>query len=140
MFVEAIDSWMRIEAYNWNREGELDCHREDEESQLPERLRNLNITSSDAERMGKWPKKLKSYDDDHAEHSRGGGDWHGMRMHRNGEYCMHKIHISYIYTVQRREGLLLLLEYVVVVVIEGDSCVKKEGSAAAELNKRGTVK
>jgi hypothetical protein len=35
--------------------------------------------------------------------------------------------------------LLLLLEYVVVVVIEGDSCVKKEGSVAAELNRRGTV-
>jgi hypothetical protein len=33
MLVEAIDSWMRIEACNWNREGELDCHREDEESQ-----------------------------------------------------------------------------------------------------------
>jgi hypothetical protein len=33
MFVEAIDSWMSIEACNWNREGELDCHREDEESQ-----------------------------------------------------------------------------------------------------------
>ena len=49
------------------------------------------------------------------------------------------MHRSYIYTVQRREGLLLLLEYVVVVVIEGDSCVKKEGSAATELNRRGTV-
>jgi hypothetical protein len=33
MFMEAIDSWMSIEACNWNREGELDCHREDEESQ-----------------------------------------------------------------------------------------------------------
>jgi hypothetical protein len=33
MFVEAIDSWMSIEAYNWNREGELDYPREDEESQ-----------------------------------------------------------------------------------------------------------
>jgi hypothetical protein len=52
---------------------------------------------------------------------------------------MHKMHISYIYTVQRREGLLLLLEYVVVAVIEGDSCVKKEGSAVDELNIRGTV-
>jgi hypothetical protein len=89
--------------------------------------------------VGKRPEKLKSYDDDHAEHSRGGGDWHGMSMQRNGEYCMHKMHRSYIYMVQRREGLLLLLEYVVVVVIEGDSCVKKEGSAAAELNRRGTV-
>ena len=33
MFVEVIDSWMSIEACNWNREGELDYHREDEESQ-----------------------------------------------------------------------------------------------------------
>jgi hypothetical protein len=33
MFMEAIDSWMSIEACNWNREGELDYHREDEESQ-----------------------------------------------------------------------------------------------------------
>ena len=33
MFVEVIDNWMSIEAYNWNREVELDCHREDEESQ-----------------------------------------------------------------------------------------------------------
>ena len=54
--------------------------REDEESQLLERLRNLSITSSDTERVGKRPEKLKSYDDDHVEHSRGGGDWHGMSM------------------------------------------------------------
>jgi hypothetical protein len=51
MLVEMIDSWMTIEACNWNRETELDCHREDEESQLLERLRNLNITYSDAERV-----------------------------------------------------------------------------------------
>jgi hypothetical protein len=53
------------------------------------------------------PEKLKSRDDDHAEHSRGGGDWHGMSMQRNGEYCMHKMHISYIYTVQRREAVVV---------------------------------
>ena len=73
MFVEAIDSWMGIEACNRNREGELDFHREDEESQLPERLRNLSITSSDVERVGKPPQKLKSHDDDQTEHSRDGG-------------------------------------------------------------------
>jgi hypothetical protein len=28
---------------------------------------------------------------------------------------------------------------VVVVVVEGDSCVKEEGSAVVELNRRGTV-
>jgi hypothetical protein len=33
MFMEAIDNWMSIEACNWNREDELNCHREDEESQ-----------------------------------------------------------------------------------------------------------
>jgi hypothetical protein len=60
-------------------------------------------------------------------------------MQRNGEYCMHKMHISYIYTVQRREGLLLLLEFAVIVAGEGDSCVKKKESAAAELNRRGSV-
>jgi hypothetical protein len=37
--------------------------RENEESQLPKRPRNLNITSSDAERVGKRPEKLKSHDD-----------------------------------------------------------------------------
>jgi hypothetical protein len=89
--------------------------------------------------VGKRPEKLKSYDDDHAEHSRGGGDWRGLSMQRNGEYCMHKMHRSYIYTVQRREGLLLLLEFVVIVAGEGDSCVKKKESAAAELNRRGSV-
>jgi hypothetical protein len=90
--------------------------------------------------VGKRPEKLKSYDDDHAEHLRGGGDWHGMSMHRNGKYYMHKMHRSYIYTVLRRDlFLLLLLEHAMVVVIEGDSCVKKEGSATTELNRRGTV-
>ena len=49
------------------------------------------------------PEKLKSHDDDHAEHSRGGGDWCSMSMHRNGKYCMHKMQISYIYTRYREE-------------------------------------
>jgi hypothetical protein len=64
MFVEVIDSWMSVGASNWNKEGELDCHRENEESQLPERLRNLNITPSDVEHVGKLPEKLKSQDDE----------------------------------------------------------------------------
>jgi hypothetical protein len=34
---------------------------------------------------------------------------------------------------------LVVVGVVVVVVVEGDSCVKEEGSAAAELNRRGTV-
>jgi hypothetical protein len=45
-----------------------------------------------------------------------------------------------IYTRYREEmGLLLLLEFVVVVFVEGDSCVKKEESATAELNRRESV-
>ena len=89
--------------------------------------------------MGKRPENLKSYDDDHAEHSRGGGDWRGLSMQRNGEYCMHKMHRSYIYMVQRREGLLLMLEFAVIVAGEGDSCVKKKESVATKLNKRETM-
>jgi hypothetical protein len=45
-----------------------------------------------------------------------------------------------IYTWYREEKQLLFeLEFVVVVVFEGDSCVKKEESAAAELHRRGTM-
>jgi hypothetical protein len=62
-----------------------------------------------------------------------------MSMQRNGEYCMHKMHKSYIYTIQRREAVAVAVGVVVVVAVEGDSCVKKEESAAAELNRRGSV-
>ena len=88
-----------------NKEGELDCHREDEESQLPKRLRNLSITPSEVERVVELPEKLKSRDDDHAEHSRGGGIRHGVSMQRHCEHCMHKVHRIYKYTVQRRDGV-----------------------------------
>ena len=47
-----IDRWESIEACNYNREDELDYDREDEESRLLDKLRNLNITPSDDERMG----------------------------------------------------------------------------------------
>jgi hypothetical protein len=53
--------------------------------------------------LGKRPEKLKSYDEDHVEHSRGGEDGHSWSMQRNGEHCMHKVHKRYKYTVQRRE-------------------------------------
>ena len=43
---------MSVEACNYNREDYLDYDREDEESQLPDRLRNLSITPSDAGHMG----------------------------------------------------------------------------------------
>jgi hypothetical protein len=52
-----------------NRKYKLDYAREDEESRLPERLRNLSMTSSDAERVGKLPEKLRSRNDDQTEHS-----------------------------------------------------------------------
>jgi hypothetical protein len=40
----------------------------------------------------KLSKKLKSRDNDEAEHSRCGGIWRGVSMQRHGEYCMHKEH------------------------------------------------
>jgi hypothetical protein len=36
-------------------------------------------------------------------------------------------------------GLLLLLEFAMIVASEGDSCVKKKESVAAELKRRGPV-
>jgi hypothetical protein len=52
LFIEAIDRWKSIEACNCNREDELDCDREEEESRLLDRLRNLNITPNDDGHMG----------------------------------------------------------------------------------------
>jgi hypothetical protein len=49
------------------------------------------------------PEKLKSHDDDHAEHSRGGGIWHGVSMQRHCEYCMHKDNRDYKNAEQRRD-------------------------------------
>jgi hypothetical protein len=64
-------------------------------------------------------------------------------MQRNCEHCMHKVHRSYKYTVQRRNRggcrCFLLLEFAVIVAGVGDSCVKKKESAATELNRRGFV-
>jgi hypothetical protein len=82
------------------------------------------------------PKKLKSRNDDQEEHLRCGGDWCDMRMQRNGKYCMHKVHRSYKYTVQRRDGVVVVVRFfvgvVVDVVVEGDSCMKKDQSVEAE--------
>jgi hypothetical protein len=55
-------------------------------------------------------------------------------MKRHGEHCMHKVHISYKYTVQRRDGVAVVIRVMIVVDVESDSCVKKEDSVAAELN------
>jgi hypothetical protein len=78
------------------------------------------------------PEKLKSHNDDQAEKLRSGGDWCGMRMQRNGKYYMHKVHRSYKYTVQRRDGVAVVVGVAVDVVVEGDSCMKKDQSAVAE--------
>jgi hypothetical protein len=75
------------------------------------------------------PEKLKSHDDDHAEHLRCRGDWRGMSMQRNGKYCMHKMHRIYIYTIQRREGLLLLLELLWLLLSWGKFKCEKGGRA-----------
>ena len=52
---------------------------------------------------------------------------------------MHKVHKSYKYTVQRRDVIVFYVGVVVVVIVEGDSCEKKEESVATELNRRGIV-
>jgi hypothetical protein len=43
---------MNIEAYNYKIEDELNCDRQDKESRLLERIRNLSITPSDDGHMG----------------------------------------------------------------------------------------
>jgi hypothetical protein len=43
---------MSVEAYNCNIEDELDCDRDDKESRLLDRLRDLSITPSDDGHMG----------------------------------------------------------------------------------------
>jgi len=52
LFIEAIDRWKSVEACNCNREDELNYDREDKESLLLDRLRNLIIIPSDDEHMG----------------------------------------------------------------------------------------
>jgi hypothetical protein len=90
--------------------------------------------------MGKPLEKLKSYHDDQVEHSRGGGYRCGVSMQRDSTHCMHKVHISYKYTVQRIDGVVVAVAigFSVVVVIEGDLCVK-EDCATAEWNRRVIV-
>ena len=56
-------------------------------------------------------------------------------MQRNCKHCMHKVHRIYKCTVQRRDGVdvVVVVRVVVFVDVESDSCVKKEDCAAAEL-------
>jgi hypothetical protein len=51
---------------------------------------------------------------------------------------MHKVHKSYKYIVQRRDAVVVVAG-IAVDVNEGDSCMKKDESAEAEKNRRGTV-
>jgi hypothetical protein len=39
----------------------------------------------------------------------------------------------------KEEMGVVVVGVAVIVIVEGDSCVKKEGSAVDELNRRGTV-
>jgi hypothetical protein len=65
------------------------------------------MTSSDAERVGKPPEKLKGYHDDQTEHSRCGGDERGVSRQRHCVHCMHKVHRSYKYTTQRSDEVVV---------------------------------
>jgi hypothetical protein len=38
-------------------------------------------------------------------------------MQRHCEYCMHKVHRSYKYTVQRRDGVVVVVGVLLVKVI-----------------------
>jgi hypothetical protein len=87
----------------------------------------------------KRPEKLKIHDDDQTEHSSCGGYQRGMSMQRYCMNCMHKVHKSYKYTVQRRDGVDVVVEVAMDVVVEGDSCMKKDQSEVAEKNIRRTV-
>jgi hypothetical protein len=54
-----------------------------------------------------WPEKLKSHDDDQTEHSSCGGYRRGVSMQRYCAHCMHKVHKSYKYIVQRRDAVVV---------------------------------
>jgi hypothetical protein len=45
----------------------------------------------------------------------------------------------YIYMVQRIDEVVVVVRIVVDVVVEGDSCMKKDQSAATEKNRRRTM-
>jgi hypothetical protein len=51
---------------------------------------------------------------------------------------MHKMHKIYIYMVQRRDATTVIVG-IVVDVVEGDSCMKKDKSVAVEKNRRRTM-
>jgi hypothetical protein len=51
---------------------------------------------------------------------------------------MHKVYKSYKYTIQRRDGVVIVAGSAVDVV-EGDSCMKKDQSVVAKKNRRRTM-
>jgi hypothetical protein len=53
-------------------------------------------------------------------------------------HCMHKLHKIYKYTVQRRDAVVVVAR-IVVDVVEGDSCMKKDQSTTVEKNRRRIV-
>ena len=61
-----------------------------------------------------------------------------MRMQRDCTHCMHKVHKIYKYKVQRRDGVVVVVG-IVVDVVEGDSCMKKDQRVTAEKNRRRIV-
>ena len=65
------------------------------------------MTSSDVERVGKMPEKLKGYRDDQTEHSRCGRDEHSVSRQRHCVHCMHKVHRSYKYMTQRSDEVVV---------------------------------
>jgi hypothetical protein len=87
----------------------------------------------------KWLEKLKSQDDNQTKNLSCGGYRRGVSMQRYCVHCMHKVHKSYKYTVQRRDAFVVVAGVSVDVVVEGDSCMKKDQSALAEKNRRRTV-
>ena len=52
---------------------------------------------------------------------------------------MHKMQKIYIYMVQRRDEVFVVAGVVADVVVEGDSCIKKDQSETAEKNRRRTL-
>jgi hypothetical protein len=58
---EEIDRWKSVESFNCNIEDELDCDREDEESQLVDRIRNLSITPSGDGHMGLTTREAEEF-------------------------------------------------------------------------------
>jgi hypothetical protein len=60
-------------------------------------------------------------------------------MQRHCAHCMYKVKKNYKYTIQRTNGVVVVVAGIVVDVVEGDSCMKKDQSAIAEKNRRRTL-